>query len=665
MQHKYLLSSNLRISYLVPPELGDLSNLGDLFLSYNSLTGAIPPELGDLSNLGELSLEYNSLTGAIPPELGDLSNLAGLYLNNNSLTGAIPPELGNLPNLGALHLYNNSLTGAIPPELGGLAGLEQLPLSENQLTGEIPPELGQLASLTGLFLEGNQLTGEIPPELGTLVGLEVLRVNNNPDLAGALPLALASLSALEEFWYFGTGLYAPADESFRAWLNAIPDHQGNAADAQIIGQVSIEGTGIDGVTVNLSNGNSTTTSGGGSYRFDDVEVGAYTVTISNYPSDAVFDATSVAVTISSAGQSVKADFSGSYIRVASILVSVTVDNVGLSGVTVRLSGTADYTATTDNSGGIAFTGLRMGMYSVEISGYDTDEYEFAITSKDVTVGVGEVVDVVFEGVLLGTSGIAGRVSAGGTGIADVTVTVSADGMGDVTTTTDAGGLYGFAGLSAGDYTVSISGYDTDDYEFEVTSKDVTVARDRTLIVDFEGRAGGGSNQSPVTVGTIPATTLKAGESVTVNASSYFSDPDGDALTYTASSSRTSVATASVSGSVVTVNAVAQGNATIRITARDPVGLSAAQTFSVTVGGTGRDGECVRGATYARGESCDVYGTGSSSKLTFTVLSDGRARLGFITAGNRITVKGTVNGVRYHFVASHQGGGIWRIDEYIP
>ncbi|MCY4646872.1 MAG: carboxypeptidase regulatory-like domain-containing protein, partial [Gammaproteobacteria bacterium] len=305
------------------------------------------------------------------------------------------------------------------------------------------------------------------------------------------------------------------------------------------------------------------------------------------------------------------------------------------------------------------------MYSVEISGYDTDEYEFAITSKDVTVGVGEVVDVVFEGVLLGTSGIAGRVSAGGTGIADVTVTVSADGMGDVTTTTDAGGLYGFAGLSAGDYTVSISGYDTDDYEFEVTSKDVTVARDRTLIVDFEGRAGGGSNQSPVTVGTIPATTLKAGESVTVNASSYFSDPDGDALTYTASSSRTSVATASVSGSVVTVNAVAQGNATIRITARDPVGLSAAQTFSVTVGGTGRDGECVRGATYARGESCDVYGTGSSSKLTFTVLSDGRARLGFITAGNRITVKGTVNGVRYHFVASHQGGGIWRIDEYIP
>ena len=72
-----------------------------------------------------------------------------------------------------------------------------------------------------------------------------------------------------------------------------------------------------------------------------------------------------------------------------------------------------------------------------------------------------------------------------------------------------------------------------------------------------------------------------------------------------------------------------------------------------------------GATYAGGESCDVYGTGSSSKLTFTVLSDGRARFGFLTAGTRIEVTSTLNGVQYHFVTNHQGGGIWRIDEYIP
>ena len=62
------------------------------------------------------------------------------------------------------------------------------------------------------------------------------------------------------------------------------------------GQVAIEGTGIDGVSVNLSNGQTQTTSGGGNYRFDNVEGGAYTVTISGYPSDATFDATSQAAT---------------------------------------------------------------------------------------------------------------------------------------------------------------------------------------------------------------------------------------------------------------------------------------------------------------------------------------------------------------------------------
>ena len=69
------------------------------------------------------------------------------------------------------------------------------------------------------------------------------------------------------------------------------------ATGSIAGQVSIEGMGIDGVSVNLSSGASTTTAGGGTYRFDGVEAGAYTVTISGFPADASFDATSAAATI--------------------------------------------------------------------------------------------------------------------------------------------------------------------------------------------------------------------------------------------------------------------------------------------------------------------------------------------------------------------------------
>ena len=90
------------------------------------------------------------------------------------------------------------------------------------------------------------------------------------------------------------------------------------------------------------------------------------------------------------------------------------------------------------------------------------------------------------------------------------------------------------------------------------------------------------NRAPRPVGSIPAQTLNPGGTRSISASQYFTDPDGDALTYTATSSNTSVATVSVSGSTVTIRAVATGRATITITARDPGGLTARQQASVNV-----------------------------------------------------------------------------------
>ena len=90
------------------------------------------------------------------------------------------------------------------------------------------------------------------------------------------------------------------------------------------------------------------------------------------------------------------------------------------------------------------------------------------------------------------------------------------------------------------------------------------------------------NRAPTAVGSIAAQTITAGESATVNVSSNFNDPDGDALTYSATTSDAGVATASVAGSTVTITGVAAGSATVTVTARDPGGLSATQTISVTV-----------------------------------------------------------------------------------
>ena len=90
------------------------------------------------------------------------------------------------------------------------------------------------------------------------------------------------------------------------------------------------------------------------------------------------------------------------------------------------------------------------------------------------------------------------------------------------------------------------------------------------------------NETPEAVGSISEVTLNEdGNSDSVDASSYFADPDGDTLSYTASSSATSVATASVSDSSVTIAPVAAGGAIVTVTASDG-GLSATQTFVVTV-----------------------------------------------------------------------------------
>ena len=257
------------------------------------------------------------------------------------------------------------------------------------------------------------------------------------------------------------------------------------ATGSIMGQVSIEGMGIDGVSVNLSNGASTTTAGGGTYRFDGVTAGAYTVTISGFPADASFDATSAAATIPESGGSVTLDFRGSYIRTASIMGTVTVENTGIGGITVRLSGMADAQTATDNNGQYAFTGLRAGSYGVEISGFDMDEVGFGSVSSSATVGVGESKIISFDGTYLRTAGIMGQVSVEGVGLAGVTVTMTGEGE-DETDVTDAGGLYGFSKLKAGDYSVAISGFDPDEVEFSTTSMNVSVALGETANIPFEG-----------------------------------------------------------------------------------------------------------------------------------------------------------------------------------
>ncbi len=91
-----------------------------------------------------------------------------------------------------------------------------------------------------------------------------------------------------------------------------------------------------------------------------------------------------------------------------------------------------------------------------------------------------------------------------------------------------------------------------------------------------------ANRAPTVSAAVLDQSVEEGTEVTVDVSGAFSDPDGDALSYEATSDPSSVATVSVSGSDVTVTGVAPGSATVTVTATDPGDLSATQTFEVTV-----------------------------------------------------------------------------------
>ena len=242
LRHNHLSGS-------ISPELGKLSRLEVLFLENNSLTGPIPPELGrleslrvvslganglsglipktlaNLAKLTHLNLVRNRLTGRIPREFGSLPRLTGLFLGENDLTGAIPPELGNLAELTLLDVRDNRLAGPIPRELGRLSRLTGLHLAYNGLTGSLPPELGNLSALASLLLGHNRLGGSVPPELGRLTSLRELSLFGNAGLSGALPADLTALGRLEALMAGGTGLCAPSDAAFTAWLEGVEQHR--------------------------------------------------------------------------------------------------------------------------------------------------------------------------------------------------------------------------------------------------------------------------------------------------------------------------------------------------------------------------------------------------------------------------------------------------------
>ena len=174
-------------------------------------------------NVTGLYLDWNFVIGRIPPELGGLADLEEIYLSGNLLLeGPIPPGLFNISGLRTLNLSNTDLGGPLPSAIGRLANLERLNLRGSGVTGPIPRELGKLTNLQTLNLAGNYISGPIPPSLGNLSSLEFLSCFW---CERAVPTGLTGLSSLESLKAGGTSLCAPQDTEFLAWLSSVPFHR--------------------------------------------------------------------------------------------------------------------------------------------------------------------------------------------------------------------------------------------------------------------------------------------------------------------------------------------------------------------------------------------------------------------------------------------------------
>ncbi len=184
-------------------------------LAYTGLKGQFPSSIAGLSELKELWLYGNKLTGNVPDALFTHQKLSKIVLDSqveinskretiHTLTGTLPSKI-DMPELTVLSVNSCGLTGELPKEIKA-PKLQQVILSNNKFTGSISPEWFSLPQIMVFTAQDNGgLSGDIPdfskaPKLLYLYLGTGGKGPGNPNLSGTLPKSFAgcpNLSQLE------------------------------------------------------------------------------------------------------------------------------------------------------------------------------------------------------------------------------------------------------------------------------------------------------------------------------------------------------------------------------------------------------------------------------------------------------------------------------------
>ncbi len=177
------------------------------------------------------------------------------------------------------------------------------------------------------------------------------------------------------------------------------------------------------------------------------------------------------------------------------------------------------------------------------------------TLDDQTVTAGEPISVSIEGVFTDPDGD------------ELTYTAESEDT-DVAT------------VDLSDLELTISGVNAGSTVFKITATD----GEFNVVGEFDVEV----ETIPVTIGTIPNQTLQiGGEGTSLSVGEYFFDQDGDVLTYTIETSgnaaSVSIADTHHHDADISMSPFTRGSTSVMVTATDPKGRSATQTFSIAVG----------------------------------------------------------------------------------
>ena len=172
-------------------------------------------------------------------------------------------------------------------------------------------------------------------------------------------------------------------------------------------------------------------------------------------------------------------------------------------------------------------------------------------------------------------------------------------------------------------------------------------------------------RAPEAVGSIPAQTIAAGQSASLNLTPYFSDPDGDALAYAATVSDVAIATVSVSGNILTIAGVEPGMAVVTVFASDPGGLSATQRTEVTVEAPNRAPEpvgTIPGQSLTPGQWASIslssyFRDPEGGTLSFSASTSNAAVANVAVSGDVVTITHAGTGTAIVNAVARDPGGL--------